>query len=174
MTKPLDELYLTWLYRQIGDPEVVSPNRSYWKLANYLFTKEFIWFVPNDDNRGADGRYLRTEFIEDLGLDIEDSDWMNLGCSMLELFVGLSRRLSFLDDGEALDWFWHLMTNLGLRIPDRKKFPTEYVEEVLNTVIFRTYEPNGRGGLFPLHNPDCDQRDAELWHQLNAYLLERD
>lgn len=141
-----------------------------------MFRKEFVWFVPNDDNRAEDGRYLRCEFIEDQGLEEADvdPDWLGMGCSFLEMLVGLSRRLSFLGDGEARDWFWHLVNNLGLRYNDRRRFPDEVVEEVLDNVIWRTYEPNGDGGLFPLRRPDRDQRDVELWYQLNAYLLERE
>lgn len=171
MTKPLDELYLEWLYKQIADP---GARTTYWKLARKLFTTEFVWVVPYDDNRVQDGQALRDEFLEDLGLVVEDRRWMDLGCSMLELLIGLSRRLSFYGDGEALDWFWQLMANVGLRIPDRKRLPEEYVDEVLATVIWRTYEPSGRGGLFPLENPRDDQRHVELWQQLNSYLMERE
>jgi hypothetical protein len=174
VTHALDELYLTWLYSQIGDPETTVRSRSYWKLARQMYTKEFVWFIPNDDNRVADGRYLREEFIEDSGLDDIDPEWLYLGCSMLEMLIGLSRRLAFLEDGEAHDWFWHLVNNLGLRYDDRKQFPADHVEEVLDNVIWRTYEPDGRGGLFPLRDADRDQRDVELWYQLAAYLLERE
>lgn len=173
MNQPLDELYLNWLYAQIADADIPRSGRTYWKLAGCMFRKEFVWFVPNDDNRAEDGRYLRFEFIEDLALEDVDPDWLEMGCSFLELLVGLSRRLSFLDDGEARDWFWHLVNNLGLRYNDRR-FPKENVEEVLDNVIWRTYEPNGAGGIFPLRRPDRDQRDVELWYQLNAYLLERE
>lgn len=175
MSHTLDELYLTWLYRQVANPESASPSKTYWNLLTAMFKKEFVWFIPNDDNRVEDGRYLRCEFIEDLGLDESDvdPDWMDLGCSMLEMMIGLSRRLSFQDEGEPCDWFWILVNNLDLRYSDRNKFPAEAVEEVLDNVIWRTYEPDGKGGLFPLRHPDRDQRDVELWYQLNSYLLER-
>lgn len=173
MNKPLDELYLNWLYEHIADASIANPRRTYWTLATVLYTKEFIWYVPNDDNRCADGRDLRVEFAEDLGLSIDDESWMGLGCSVLELMIGLSRRLSFLDEGEPREWFWELVDNLGLRFSDRDHFPSQHVEEVLNRVIWRTYRTNGRGGFFPLRRPDRDQRDVELWVQLNNYLLER-
>lgn len=172
MTGTLDDLYLTWLYEQICDPHTDIPSRTFWNLARTLYRQPFFWFVPNDDNRVEDGRYLRVEFIEDLGLDVDDK-WMDLVCSMLELLVGLSRRLSFQAEGEPREWFWHLIDNLGIRYNDRRRFPTREVEEVLETVIWRTYEPDGRGGLFPLRHPDRDQRDVEIWYQLSAYLLER-
>lgn len=172
MNKPLDELYLNWLYGQIADPDERRPSRKFWRLARHLYTKEFVWFVPNDDNRADDGLYIREEFIEELGLSDVDPDWMKLGCSMLELLIALSRRLSFQGDGDPRDWFWHLIDNLGLRFDDRRRLPFDVVEETLDRVIWRTYRRNGEGGLFPLRHPDRDQRDVEIWRQLNSYLLE--
>ncbi|MFZ1684153.1 MAG: hypothetical protein WAU88_08510, partial [Candidatus Zixiibacteriota bacterium] len=46
------------------------------------------------------------------------------------------------------------------------------IDEVLNRVIFRTYDARGNGGLFPLRRPQRDQREVELWYQASAYLLE--
>lgn len=173
MNLPLDELYLHWLYEKIADPDEPNRARSFWNLALHLYTTEYIWLIPNDDNRYEDGRFLREEFIEDLGLHDVDPDWLHLGCSMLEMLIALSRRLSFQGEGEPRDWFWHLIDNLDLRYSDNRRFPANRVEEILNRVIWRTYAPDGSGGLFPLRHPDRDQRDVELWYQLNMYLLER-
>ncbi len=173
MERPLDELYFIWLYGQVGDPEARNPNRTYWTILKLLFTKEFVWFVPNDDNRCQDGRELRAEFAKDCSVVIEDENWLQLGCSIFELLVGLSRRLAFEAEGEPRDWFWHLMDNLGLgHLNDRSKIKTDSVDEILDHVIWRTYDASGRGGLFPLRNAAEDQRTVELWYQLNAYILE--
>lgn len=176
MSSSLDELYLTWLYGKIAEVELANPSVTFWNLATHLFKKEFVWLIPNDDNRVEDGKFLRCEFLEDLGLDEGDidPDWMALGCSVLEMIIGLSRRLSFQAEGEPRDWFWILVNNLGIRYNDRRRLPTDLVEEVLDRLIWRTYEPDGRGGLFPLEFPDRDQRDVEIWRQLNTYLLERE
>lgn len=174
MKKPLDELYLGWLYQQVANPEIVNPSQTYWNLLQHLLGKEYVWIIPNDDNRVEDGRDLRYEFIEDLGLDNVALDWINLGCSMLEMLIALSRRLSFQDGGEPRDWFWRMIDNLGLNIVDQQKFPRSRVEEVLDRQIWRTYRSNGAGGLFPLKHPRRDQRDIELWVQLNAFLLENE
>lgn len=170
----LEELYLTWLYRQIADVEETRPSRTFWKLCSVLQKKEFTWTVPNDDNRVEDGRSLRYEFVEDLGLDDVDPAWLQFGCSMLEMLVGLSRRLSFQAEGEPHDWFWHLLGNIGLKsFNDRVRFPLDHVEEVLDVLIHRRYNRNGTGGgLFPLRRPTRDQRSVEIWYQLSAYLQE--
>jgi hypothetical protein len=172
--QPLDERYFVWLYGQVADPDIENPSLTYWKILKVLFTREFTWIIPNDDNRSEDGKALRFEFMQDLLLDEVDEDWMDLGCSMLELMVGLSRRLAFEADGEPHYWFWRLMENLGLqRYSDNRRLLRRRIDAVLDTVIQRTYKPNGEGGFFPLRETEQDQRQVELWYQLSAYVLEQ-
>lgn len=172
--KPLDELYFIWLYRQVANPDIAEPSLTYWKLLKELFTKEFVWLIPNDDNRIEDGKALRIEFIQDEGLTEVDRDWIELGCSMFELMVGLSRRLAFEAEGEPHFWFWAMMENLGIhKYSDDRRFARIHINKILDRVIFRTYKENGFGGLFPLKHPEQDQRNVELWYQLSAYVLEQ-
>lgn len=178
MDEPLDESYLKWLYSQVASVRNRNPARTYWSLIRQLFTTEFTWSVPNDDNRVEDGRDLRLEFIEQFNI-VPDREWMAMGCSMLEMLIGLSRRLAFESEGEVSGWFWHLMDNLDLRhfndrvYSGRERDISDHVSVVLDQVIRRKYEFSGRGGLFPLKNPNEDQRDVELWYQMAHYLLER-
>ena len=177
MSAHLDELYLEWLYGQVCSVKRKDPRRTYWNVFKILFTKEFVWIVPNDDNRIQDGVYLRNEFLKEKRFEIPDTDpdWLHLGCSMLELFVGLARRLAFETNSDITEWFWELLENLDLNsYNDRVDIPRERVEEIMDRVIWRTYRPNGRGGLFPLKNPEKDQRDVELWYQLSAYIIEQE
>jgi|SRR5215216_434289 len=168
----IDELYFQWLYGQVGS-ESNQRARTHWNLLRRFHQTAFVWTVPNDDNRAEDGRDLRREFIENENIEDVDPDWMSLQCSMLELLIGLSRRLSFEDDGSPRRWFWQLVENLNLaQYTDKERLPTATVDEALNRVIFRQYNPNGIGGLFPLRNSPQDQREVELWYQLSAYLLD--
>lgn len=180
MSNLLDEQYFTWLYSLVGSVKTRQNSRTYWSLVKYLYTKEFIWLIPNDDNRVEDGRDLRYEFMAEREIDEVDPDWLGLGCSMLELLLGLSRRLSFEVEGDPRVWFWHLLETLDLaRFNDAycnrlaKDERDEAINDILDRVIWRTYSPNGSGGLFPLQRPEQDQRDIELWYQLSAYLLEQ-
>lgn len=171
--EPLEETYFVWLYSQVGEVEVADPARTYWRLLKKLHSTEFLWLLPRDDNRAADGRELRYEFMHDEGLEDIDPDWMELGCSMLELLIGLSRRLSFEGDGEPDSWFWELIENLGLeKYNDHTEMIDQEIDFVLKDVIFRTYRRSGKGGLFPLRKANKDQRNVEIWTQLNAYLRE--
>lgn len=174
MSEPLDELYFTWLYSQVGDSNITNPNRTYWGMTKQLFTKEFIWFVPNDDNRIADGKDLRYEFVEQSELEDVDLRWMKQGCSMLELLIGLSRRLAFEAEGEARDWFWHMLKNLELDIYNDRRQPSSVnqIDEILDRVIWRTYGINGEGGIFPLRYARDNQRKIELWYQMSSYVQE--
>lgn len=179
----LENAYFEWLYSHIGSVKNRNPKRSYWFLAKDLFVKEYTWFIPNDDNRVADGKALRLEFLDATGFVLNDPHelWLNLGCSMLEMYIALARRVAFETDMTALEWFWRIMQNLELDLFNDEVYETsvralraiqEEVEEVSNRVIERTYSPDGVGGLFPLRSPHHDQRRVELWYQMSEYLLE--
>jgi hypothetical protein len=172
---PLDEEYFVWLLDKVGGPNGNVDNK-YNRLLRLLFQKEFVWIIPNDDNRAEDGKDLRCAFINHKELDVEDIDpyWLELGCSVFEMLIALAKRLSFETDGfpsqrDTSGWFWGLIENLGLSNP---RMTSKKIEESLNRLIWRTYEPNGRGGLFPLQNPNGDQRKTEIWYQMCEYVIE--
>lgn len=173
MSPPLDELYLTWLYSETGSVRLRTPSRTHWALLRQLYTKEFVWLIPNDDNRVEDGKELRYEFLELHDIQDAEQSWIEIGCSMLEVMIGLSRRLAFEAEGKPRDWFWVLVKNLNLFDGnDKTPLRDDYVSDVLDRVIWRTYLPDGSGGLFPLKEPEDDQRERELWYQLSAYVIE--
>lgn len=172
---PLDELYLQWLYSQVGNVAIRRPSGRYWNLFRQMYKKEYVWYIANDDNRAADGKQLRYEFVEELQLENVDRNWMELTCSFLEMLIALSRRLAFEAEGEPRDWFWHLLHTLELDIySDAIQIPYEKVDDILNRVIWRTYRKDGYGGLFPLRRPRQDQTKVEVWYQLNSWLMEND
>ncbi len=173
MSPPLEEEYFVWLYSQVGAVNLKNPSRTHWSLLRQLFKKEFVWFVPNDDNRVEDGRDLRYEFLEERGIEDPGPTWRGLGCSMLEMLIGLSRRLAFQADGEPIEWFWQLLENLEIVHNDQhyNDALAEEIDDALDRVIWRTYNSDGSGGLFPLQNPREDQRQVEIWYQLGAYVL---
>jgi hypothetical protein len=171
MTDTLVEDYLRWLAPQIRDGE--SQGQDYWDLLSIMFEKPFQAFVPNDDNRMVDGTDLRAEFC--YSHHIRRGSLNNLGpASFLEVLIGLSRRLEFAAGGTTRGWAWQLMLNLGLdEMSDpltRRK--VRRVDYILDTVIHRTYDPDGSGGFFPLTQPDEDQTKKELWYQMAAYIDE--
>lgn len=181
MSKPLDDLYLEWLYRQVAPVRLKNPARTYWSLLKQMHTTQFIWLVPNDDNRIEDGRNLRYEFIRETNCtdeDLVDPEWLSLECSVLEMMIALSRRLSFEVEREPRDWFWELMKNLEINKHNDALYlenpsVAEEVFQILSALIWRIYREDGYGGLFPLRDAKQDQRDVEIWYQMSSYLLER-
>lgn len=175
MNAPHDEDYLIWLYSQVASVRLKNPERTYWSLLRRLYSTEFVWFVPNDDNRVEDGRNLRIEFFEQNRVREVDGSWFDLECSVLEMLIALARVLSFEADGEIRVWFWHLIDTIDLYQYSDANYNSRAerkIDKVLDTVISRKYLPNGHGGLFPLSNPKEDQRGVEIWYQLSAYLIE--
>lgn len=176
MAAPLDDMFLTWLYSQVGYVEAKDRSLTYWKLFRQLYTIEYVWLIHNDDARLEDAKTLRLEFLAQNGIDARDvdPDWLEIGCSVLELMVAMSRRLEFQAEKTSPYWFWILMDNIGLRrfTDATRQYPHQHVEDVVYTVIFRQYTRHGTGGFFPLSGPCEDQRSVELWYQLSAYVLE--
>lgn len=181
--EPLAESYFKWLYREVAPARQKNPARTYWSLLRQLHEKEFVWFVPNDDNRVADGKFLREGFLESIN-DVPHNHplLMEAGCTMLEMLIALSRRLAFNGGQAASEWFWHMLDNVGLRgfndgvyKPEDEEETHKFmaIEDILDRVISRTYEYDGSGGLFPLREPHVDQTQVEIWDQMNKYLIER-
>src|SRR4051812_48803598 len=173
------EDYLQWLNVQLRD-ENANPDKTYWDLLNLMFAKEFTCSVPMDDNRIHDGKDLRVEFARTIPRSLrtqqEAADaLLNLApVSFLEVLIALSRKMAFTAGGQAPGWAWQLLVNLELhRLPDPLTPPKRRkAEEILDTVINRTYLPNGEGGFFPLAWPEDDMTRVELWYQLNDYVTE--
>jgi len=163
--------YLTWLEDQLRDE--YSPTGEYWGLVNLMFDKEFTWSVPHDDNRIADALQLRNEYSDEK--HVRRAQMRRLGpCSFLEVLIGLSRRLAFTAGGKAPGWAWVLLTNLELdkMIDPLSPRKINKINDIMDTVIQRTYSPDGQGGFFPLAYPDDDQTRIELWYQLNSFVEE--
>lgn len=172
----LDELYLIWLGGQVARSKTKAKTRTHWSLFRQLHRTIFVAIVPHDENRISDAGDLRYEFLAEHEDEQGDPDWMRLPCSMLELFIILSRQLAFEMDDSPTPWFWHLIETLELEQYNDTAYDDtaeEAIAKTLDRVIWRNYRPNGQGGLFPLRNSNRDQRKVELWYQLNAYLLEQ-
>jgi len=157
--------YYAWLVSQIYVPN----GKSFGDLFELMHNLEFVWTIPNDDNRVQDGLDLRPEFANG-----KVSDLVLEGVTFLEVLVSLSRRLEFTADGDASLWAWRLIKNLRLHkctdpLTDGR---LSRAKDILDAVIWRTYERDGQGGFFPLHNAVEDQTKVEIWYQMNAYVIE--
>jgi len=172
--EPLDARYLDWLYSQLAPARNRNPAHSYWKLASVIFRIEFLWSVPNDDNRIEDGIDLREEFLSEAGEQGDEQFYM-IGCSVLEMLVALCRRAQFESTHDVYWWFRRILDNLNLGEFVDNQFDEDVeiiVRDVFHVMIARSYRFDGVGGLFPLKQSDRDQRKLELWYQMSSYILE--
>lgn len=169
--------YFNWLFNLVCGKRY-SKQLSYKKLLMRLHSIDFRYSIMRDKNRAEDGKSLRYRFAIAKGYkDIQDSVISDLDgpCSVFEMLVALSNRCeeSIMDDpsygNRTGQWFWGMITNLGLGSMFDSHFDKEYVDAVINRFLDRDYEPTGKGGLFTI---DCgrDLRTVEIWYQLCWYL----
>lgn len=172
--------YFHWLCELVN---VEQEEKSYWLLAKDLHRMPFYSLVPHDENRAMDGVTMREEYLnfvncpKYVSIDLEE-------CTVLEMLVALASRLNYETEGtheeedNTAEWFWEMIDNLGLTDFSDDNYVREdgivKVDDILERLVQRRYAWNGKGGLFPLDSPQCDQRKAEIWYQMNAYLMERD
>ena len=173
MDEPVEllELYFNWLCSKVIDTTQTSPGLTYWNLFKALYTTEFAWLLSGDDNRAADGKQLRREFI--LEADIPDyPQWRQaVPCSVFEMMIAFSRRADFMTDRPYPEWFWEMVDNLGLRGFNDANFDPYFVDDILNTMVWRQYNSEGVGSMFPVKDFEDDWQTIDIWAQFCKYLI---
>lgn len=171
MTNMQDE-YFEWLVNMVCENKFANSN-SYRKLLVCLHSIPFTWTFRKDQNRAEDGIELRYYFAYDNG--IQNYDELSGPCSVLEMMLALAIRCEdvMCDPGigdRTSQWFWRMITNLGLGGMSDRKFDRNKVKESVNILLNRDYDSHGHGGLFVVKNPEYDLRDVELYVQMLWYL----
>ena len=160
--------YFIWLTDFVYDKRFV-------KLLEYLHCVEFVWVLPRDENRAADGLALRYRFCYERGMP-DAERYLTGPCTMLEMMVALALRCeeTIMDDpkygSRTKQWFWNMITSLGLGSMTDDRFDQVRIDDVLGIFINRNYKPDGRGGLFTIRRPPSDMRGMEIWSQMCWYL----
>lgn len=172
----MNDPYFQWLCTRVG-----IPKKHFLRMAEELHGLIFRpgSDIETDDNRANDGLHLRVEFMSKYGAS---GSAENRGpCTMLEFLIGLAQRMSYLMGTEENDlhtahYFWQLIGNMRLgKLNDDQYEELNgdfFVQEAVDRVLFRTYEWDGSGGLFPLKHCTHDQRKTEIWYQMQSWLLE--
>ena len=176
--------YMLWLGRKSGLIRDDDPlGDQYFNLVIELFKHPYVPMIKNDENRYKDALALRYEFrVErNYGYLKRLNDYP---CSFLELLVSVGQRMDYgLTDGTEScisTWIFLMLDNIGL-----SRYTDDYFEnedeayqsrmEILSILLRfdnRDFEYDGTGGLFPLKHPHQDQRETELWFQMNSYMIE--
>ena len=181
--KEVSNAYFSYLLERIGFETLYS---TYSSTINYLFSREFYSIIRNDENREADGRFLRTTF-ENFG-DFNDYSALYCGpASVLEVMIGMAVRMDEdwlrgcdFDPNFAAKCFWEMFCNLGL-----DKFTNEYLmfpgyyggfgelEIVVDKFLERDFDKNGSNGSpFPLKSCRFNARKEEFWVLMSEYVNE--
>jgi hypothetical protein len=163
---------LEWLYGQVAVVKHRKSSGTFWGLLRQLYKIEFTWVIPEDERRATDGCELRVRWAHETH-STPDHEWLNLGCSFLEMLIALAERAAFQTEEETQRWFWEFIDNLGFsNFHDKSRFSHNFVTRRVGVVCERLYDHMGNGGLFPLRNPKKDQRRVELWYQLSEYIVQ--
>ena len=175
---PLMTKYFNWMCNVVCE-KGSSKKVIYSKLLHYLNLKDFVYIIPMDENREADGLDLRYRFGYECGVDDEEiEEYLNgRNCSILEMMVALSIKCEeIMEDPDIGDrrpkWFWDMIENLELSYMTDSRFDEDYIDEVIERLLNREYGPDGEGGLFTINNRYEDMREVEIWYQMNWHLNE--
>lgn len=177
--KILNKVYENY-FKYLCDQARLGKKNGFGELALSLFETDFLYLIPDDENRNIDGIEERERFIyscrdassiEKIFL-VED-----FPCSVFELMLGVARRMDNyaydLDEGSRIYLcFYTLLDNLRLSKFNDDEFDELYVNDILSNFVNRTYKPNGQGSLFPLKHPEADMRIVPIWNQMTAFLNE--
>jgi hypothetical protein len=166
----IDDEYFRWLCLKILERK----GRIYNSLLKILYSTEFVWVVPADSHRAADGIQLRRDFRRETNTELDET-WLAQPASLLEVFIAFAIRAEFQTDIPVRKWFWTFMENLHLdqfrQVTDDDKI---MINEILEKFTWRLYDSHGfDGGLFPVMVTENDQRERELWYQFSEYVLEQ-
>lgn len=176
--------YFNWLCDNSGLYSVdLVDGKTYSFLANILYNTQYSYIIPNDKNRMQDGKDLADSFIVECNGIREWHDILtSRPPSILAVLYALAIRW---EDNIMYDyrygnrshvWFMEMLDNLGLLQYDDAHCTeeTEYIiARVLERFIYRVFDPAGNGSPFPIKNPTRDQREIELWLQLNDYIYDK-
>ncbi|MCC2832074.1 hypothetical protein [[Clostridium] innocuum] len=176
MPYDLKSEYFEWMYKLVCNDKY-SNGLSYRKLLYHLYNTEFIYILEKDSNRACDGIDFRYRFGYENKIPRADIErYLDIDpCNLLEMMISLSYKVeeTIMDDSDYGDrtgqWFWNMIVNLELGHMFDSQFDTNYVENVVTRLLNRTYESNGKGGLFTVNNPRYDMRSVEIWYQTMWY-----
>ena len=175
----IEREYIEWMYSLICRDKNSYKRTYFRRLLEYLHEKRFIFSIPMDANRAEDGVDLRYRFSYDRGYNypMVASHLDYAGCSVLEMMVALSIRCEEWMDNPAIGnptstWFWNMIDSLGLDCMTDSRFDYRIVDDILEGMHNRTFQRNGKGGLFTIRRNDRDMRNVEIWCQMCWYLNE--
>lgn len=164
--------YFSWLCEKVC---YLQEHYQYSTLLWKLFDTDFEAIMQRDLNRTSDGLALRNVYLDLLGA-YEPKFLRTKPCSVLEMMIALADRCEnqIMEDDDignrTGEWFWGMIENLGLSDMVDGHFVEKRVDYILARFMNRTYDSDGKGGLFTVHNPPKPIPKVEIWYQMNWFL----
>lgn len=167
--------YLECLIARCG----LAKYKKYHKIFECLHEMEYTYVLDRDKNRESDGLGLRKDFINDRHVKFYD-EFINRRCSVMEMMVALAIRVDshILCDpmsGEETPYkfFMEMIENLRLNQFSGSRFDDHGIHIYINKWLNRDFCKNGDGSPFPVIHDKRDQRELEIWDQVNSYINEK-
>ena len=161
--------YFGWLREQLDSLE---SGDTYSLLFNTLYSLEYVPLLMMDQNREHDALEMRKQVC-----GILHTRPSHAPCSFLEFLAALSFRMHYICDApnewRVKEFFWRLLSNLGLNLFRNDTWSLgdeERIKDIVTRVNQRTFDSDGAGGLFPMAAPKQNQRNLEVWYQMNQYI----
>lgn len=172
-----EKRYYNWLLDKVCTDE---QTENYSLLLSKLAFTEFRSSVERDSNLIGHVQYsLRDEFDDEaIFLNIAANSQRG-PISLLEIMIVLSVKaediMQGFDNVNCSRWFWSMLSCSQLIMYSNDNFNESKVDEIIERILDRTYDWDGRGGLFYIpFSPGVtygrDLRETELWYQLMWYI----
>lgn len=176
----LNDDYFWWLLGILGfnGPE----SCKYISMLSYLYSTDFRLTDPivgHDDNRQSDGFQLREDYSD--GFTLPDLPQIfDEPVSVLEVLVAFARRIDddIMYDGNlhASKWFFIMINNLGMTNFTDDRLGLTWViedeEQIIDIWMSREFCRDGTGSIFPVKTTTFDQRNVEMWYQMQEWFKE--
>ena len=162
----LHEQYFEWLLFKVTDPK---QPREFGMMYKELASTPFEARVGRDSNLIEHCEYMRQDYYDEAEFMHQNYDIEDGPITLLEIMVNLSIKAEDIMQGfdgvNCERWFNDMLENSGLIFYTDHRFSTVGARHKIKKIIDRTYEWNGRGGLFyiPVLDEKNDLREVELW-----------
>lgn len=149
------------------------PCVRYMDLWRLLHQVPFHVELQRDENRMGDAMELRRRFLGIRGNHFDSVQYI----SVFEVLLAFAMRIDLEYVGTPGEKhpdriMLEMIKNLGIDKFDGVQYGESFVRNKLNRWMYREYNFNGIGGLFPVRQDSRDQRLLEMWEQMLSYVHE--
>lgn len=178
----IESIYYPWLLKRVADERLTDRYSKLFKVL-YETRVNLERMNPYDTERCRDGQTLRYLFERAMAsyltgisgreyIEFEDNP-----CNMLELLVGIASRMedtimgSDIQGDRTGQWFWSMMTNLGIGYMSNDKFNVNEYNRCMRMFMTYKYDNEGKGCLFRSSKYTMSQMaEKDIWYQMQAYI----